>query len=287
MKSLPLSNGIWQDNEFWQADAMANQLFHRTSGTVGVDSVGYLYDQVSATGRQVSSRDPTSVALDTTLYSATGSKTWHHSSSGASSITTDIAAEHYDSNDRLLVVDHRSCTVTAGSCTTGTYSLTGGYEEYRYDGLGRRILTRDRTDQLCTSSSGCVSFVERVIWDGNQILEEKRASGGNTDAVAVLESETGAGGTGTPQFYGSATYVHGAGIDKPLEVVHNDANIITTYDTWRGIPDQGSSFTGTSNSCNSWTGCTAGPNGQLDIDWKSQKTYTFKGLVGSSPRRTW
>ncbi len=49
----------------------------------------------------------------------------------------------------------------------------GVYEEYWYDALGRRVLKRSRQQSpICTDSSRCYSSIERIVWDGDNILWE-------------------------------------------------------------------------------------------------------------------
>ena len=69
----------------------------------------------------------------------------------------------------------------------------GTWEEYWYDALGRRVLTRVRRDQnplipsnmsgpLCSGANIlCRSFKERVWWDGDEALLEERSADGAAD----------------------------------------------------------------------------------------------------------
>jgi RHS repeat-associated protein len=102
----------------------------------------------------------------------------------------------------------------------------GAWEEYWYDALGRRIMVRSRREwAICTVTTGneCVSFVQRTVWDGDQVLSEERTSG--------LDAITG----GAPN-YGTVTYVHVGGIDKPVALL--DGRVI--HYNWRGLAEASS-----------------------------------------------
>jgi hypothetical protein len=115
-------------------------------------------------------------------------------------------------------------------------------EQYRYHALGRRVWRRatngwrgEVRDTLCTRpapSTECQSFVERTVWDGDQILYEIRAQ---------LEpgDPTSAGETDTPQslHFNRAVYTHAGGIDNPIEILWlGDFQIVplAPHTDWRG-----------------------------------------------------
>ncbi len=77
----------------------------------------------------------------------------------------------------LIAVDNRSCT--SGQCIANQFftpTLSGAFEDYRYDALGRRVEERTRTDSICTGAT-CVSSLMRVVFDGNAIAAEIRGPG--------------------------------------------------------------------------------------------------------------
>ncbi len=93
----------------------------------------------------------------------------------------------------------------------------GTWEEYRYDALGRRVVIHALRDSLCHSFSAtfdCSNFDQFTVWDGDQILGEVR-----TAPLATL------------------WYVHGAGLDRPLEILDSRGGMdgrVPLYD-WRGL----------------------------------------------------
>ena len=108
----------------------------------------------------------------------------------------------------------------------------GTWEEYRYDALGRRVFTRARREPSTTydaTVSGplsvsstvpvCRSFTERVWWDGDQSLVEKRTAEGTSDV-----SNSGLLGN-----------IHALTLDEPLAVVTpgTSETRIINYN-WRG-----------------------------------------------------
>ena len=103
------------------------------------------------------------------------------------------------------------------------------WEEYWYDALGRRVFTRTRHDQpTCGPPVVCPGFVDRTVWDGDQIIAEQRSSG--------LDVVTG----GAPNF-GTVRYVHLLGIDAPVAILDNrfaDARVI--HYNWRGLAEASS-----------------------------------------------
>jgi hypothetical protein len=59
-----------------------------------------------------------------------------------------------------------------------------------YDALGRKVLARARRDSLCsvTTTNTCASYVERTVWDGEQILYELRGAGRDAATAAELNA---------------------------------------------------------------------------------------------------
>jgi RHS repeat-associated protein len=124
----------------------------------------------------------------------------------------------------------------------------GIYEEYWYDALGRRVLARRRADSLCTGgTSFCVSTLERFVWDGDQILYELRAPGGDNLSGAQLDD--------TPPYlfadykqFGWLAYTHGPGLDAPLDLLRMDYNgveyTVLPHTNWRGAYGAGTDTLG-------------------------------------------
>ncbi|HRQ78493.1 MAG TPA: RHS repeat-associated core domain-containing protein [Gemmatimonadaceae bacterium] len=127
-------------------------------------------------------------------------------------------------------------------------TLTRQRETYRYDALGRRVLTRSHNDCQNLNVSAMphcdISSVVRTVWAGDQELVEvaRPASGmpiaapNDTATDAMMESDTdslmlamrldgqGFGGKtyigdlDPNRLFGRVAYVHGPGIDQPLSL---------------------------------------------------------------------
>ena len=157
----------------------------------------------------------------------------------------------------------------------------GGWEEYWYDALGRRVFTRARRERttsysssvsgpLCVGSSNlaCRSFTERVWWDGEQSLVEERTPEGTSDA-----SNSGTVGN-----------IHGLTLDEPLAVISTTPSTetrIINYN-WRG---QGmSSVFPNGAGADNVTG-----SGTAEIDWPAitqAQTYFTPSLDAASADNT-
>ena len=154
---------------------------------------------------------PGTVYLDTLYQTAdvagnvirSGEK--HRSGCDGGAHDAQMVSNAYYSADNRLMVEQKW---TDGSRT---------WEEYWYDALGRRVLTRTRHDQpTCGFPIICPGFLERTVWDGDQLIAEERTSG--------LDQVTG----GAPN-YGTVRYVHLVGIDAPVAILDSrfsDARVI-------------------------------------------------------------
>jgi RHS repeat-associated protein len=131
----------------------------------------------------------------------------------------------------------------------GSGDAFGTWEEYWYDALGRRILTRVRRDGLnkpddsnvlCQgTSAGCGSYVERTQWDGAQIIGEWRTA------------ET----TPTGMTSGAVSYVYLDQLDQPIGLLTGDTARVVQY-TWRGLAEGTVFIDGTPGDCSIvTTGC--------------------------------
>jgi len=155
-------------------------------------------------------------------------------------------------------------------------------EEYRYDALGRRVMTRVRrpnggaptgTNPLCSSvvNGVCSSYYERTWWAGDQILAEWRT----------------ADGTPNPTNSGTVGYVHAPGvkgIDAPVAVITSAGTRVITED-WRGLGES-SLFPNGAPADNTIYGGTA-----ITVAWPSGKGAYFTPYLGqpsgSSVESTW
>ncbi|HSU93715.1 MAG TPA: RHS repeat-associated core domain-containing protein [Gemmatimonadaceae bacterium] len=141
----------------------------------------------------------------------------------------------YGSNLQLMASETAFDTIDANHMLFGPQYYE--HEEYRYDALGRRIwrrLIRLGNCSLMNKSSGCLSVVERTVWDGDQVLWEVRADGGDGATASAMEAD--AGGGVKAKLEGRVMYTHGAGIDHPLSIgrLDNQAGVIVPQYDWRG-----------------------------------------------------
>jgi len=170
---------------------------------------------------------------------------WRHESVGVGPLHLENTHYYYGSGDELRLTN-RHVGVGSGS------DVGGLFEEYRYDALGRRVLTRSRSTVAgCGSapSTPCAqSYMERTVWDGDQVLAEIRAPGGDEVASSAWESDspsytTLSGGT----VYGRVTYTHALGaldMDAPVAVTRTGLSegvrLVFPHANWRGEVASGS-----------------------------------------------
>ena len=227
-----------ENDEHFVADAMGN-VVHRdvarsgSGGAPSQDSTASVYGL--ATGRLVHQLSVGSV--DTTLYTAAGER-WLVSGAPKVGQGSTTSFNYYRADGLLVAVDHRSCTTTYGSCIPQGQlqqpsSLTGAFEDSRYDALGRRVEVRTRMDSVCEGNT-CGSSLMWVVWDGSQIAAEMRGPGGDGLAPDSLEA-----GAGSGAMYGTVEYLNGPTVDEPLEIEG-----IVVYRTWRGLIDGGDCMSG-------------------------------------------
>ena len=161
----------------------------------------------------------------------------------------------------------------------------GVTEEYRYDPLGRRIWVHAHRDAYCPtqrdrdSTTVCLSTVERTIYDGDQVIAEIRQPGDTSVSAAVVESDGIVSGALGAHF-GQVGYVHGLGIDRPLELWRNYNTLITrlvTHYQWQGALELGTTLSGQLIQCGMAGAITPCEN----IDWPGAKIRF--GLVWPAP----
>jgi RHS repeat-associated protein len=191
------------------------------------DSTPTDYEYDGASGRMTGSHPATSYygsgagTMQSFRYDAAGNQEEVHAQQNMMSMI-DHTRSFYGGDEKLRMTDRQSCDVkeVSGSgpnrfACTASYALnngtSGAFEWYRYDALGRRVLARTRRDKACTSTS-CASTITRFVWNGDQILYEVRAPGGNV-SDSDLEDDNAQGAQ-----YGRVAYTHGGGIDQPLEI---------------------------------------------------------------------
>ncbi len=118
------------------------------------------------------------------------------------------------------------------------------FDEYRYDALGRRVLVRSRFTGPGGGANWAqwqASYVERTVYDGDQVLWEIRAPGRDGAAHGEMENDYAVG-----EFHGRVGYTHGGGIDQPL-ALHRDGHpvrgtgffSVIPLANWRGSYEEG------------------------------------------------
>ena len=123
------------------------------------------------------------------------------------------SSEMTTSNDNFAQID---TTAVAPFGAMGR----GVSEEYRYDALGRRVWRRAVREPFCTDVDPrvepiCLSYIERTVYDGDQVLYEIRQLGADTVAAAVMESD-GAPVNSFGDQFGVVAYLNGDATDAPL-----------------------------------------------------------------------
>jgi RHS repeat-associated protein len=149
---------------------------------------------------------------------------------------------------------------------TGTATKTGwsmAFEEYRYDGLGRRVLVRARQTDYCDQpQTAACGHIERTVWDGDQVLYEIRARGGIGATATQLENDNDAGEVLTENRWGRVLYQHAGGIDMPVNIIRMrmagqpEVIAVSPHANWQGDMEVGSLMSGTSTDQ-----CSAGQYG--------------------------
>ena len=161
--------------------------------------------------------------------------------------------QYYGADQKLRVYD-RHINLGSGSDDSRP-GQRGVFEEHRYDALGRRILTRSRRHTTCTvTDAECASYVQRTVWDGDQILWEIRAKGGNTLDASYFENDATTGTASDGYAYGKIAYVHALGIDEPIGVIRmnmsglTDGTLLVPHLNWRGLYEGGNVASGAQQS---------------------------------------
>ncbi|HSF31448.1 MAG TPA: RHS repeat-associated core domain-containing protein [Candidatus Tectomicrobia bacterium] len=86
-----------------------------------------------------------------------------------------------------------------------------GFEEARYDALGRRVLRR-------LQNAGDFEAIQRYLWDGDHLLGEIRYPGGHSQSAVDLERDT-ATAVGYRRYFGRVFYLRGEVLDQPVSIV--------------------------------------------------------------------
>ncbi len=174
-----LGNTLTADRDGWSIQG----------GVFPSESSTYHYEPL--TGRLLSRVPFIGGSADAYLYDDAGnriSQGW-----GNGSDTNGWTRSYYGADGKLRVIDRQGCKVIqlaggALGCGLMAYNRLSVFEEYRYDALGRRILVRARNDATRCTGNMCPNYIQRTVWDGNQILLEIRRPGADTMSMAALDS---------------------------------------------------------------------------------------------------
>ena len=206
--------------------------------------------------------------LETYQFDNAGTLTLQHSDEwNAGSGSLHDATKSYPSIDDKLSVVNRQIGVSAISDEShaGHHAV---YQENWYDALGRRVLVRAQKSSVCNSSTfgelACKSFIERTVWDGDQVLLERRTDGASGLSSGLLDSETSSGDA-----WGEVVSLHANGLDAPIAVRKTGRTTIAPYANWKGDYEIGTTADGTATSlCSGTTTCPVidWPGGQENAD---------------------
>jgi RHS repeat-associated protein len=203
------------------------------------------------------------IAYDSSGNTARTLSTRSEGTSGYIAIGQD---QYYDAAQHLRAVDKHFCFFGGGACELGAPSYSDSdlpyMQMYRYDALGRRILAATLPSPLCVGQSRalpiCQGYIERTVYDGNQVLVEVRMP--DTVGISAQDIERDTGGTATYENtriqFGRVVYTHGLGIDDPVDVVRvgfdtlypGPTQIIPMVD-WRGGYDAAVLANGAEHVC--------------------------------------
>jgi RHS repeat-associated protein len=216
----------------------------------------YVYDR--GTTRVDTTKSITSVPATVngtqTLYDSSGNEHQQVAFRPVATTAKSWNAIHnfYDATQQLRAMDKQLCVAVAGTsgCEFSIKSLPDipYFAEYRYDALGRRVFARTQVGVATCAGNfrkteSCQGFVERTVYDGDQILYEIRMPDSVGIASSELERDTGGVALyeGTGFQYGRVAYTHGGGIDDPVDILRmgfdtlfQGAQQIVPLPDWRG-----------------------------------------------------
>jgi RHS repeat-associated protein len=139
-------------------------------------------------------------------------------------------------------------------------------ETYRYDALGRRVWQRMvYPDQRCDQTeyeSGCQSTITTTVWDGSDILLERRTP-----------SDTGYNGPTSINPYGVVAYVPGFEIDRPFLVLTQGDHDVLPFTNTMGRIMKGA--------------CSGAPCVATDVDFPMGRADLYGRPYGLRDRSNW
>ena len=207
------------------------------------------------------------------------SLTYEWKQCGGEYCRTDAQMRSYYGADDKLRIYNRHVGISEVSQAGGIY------EEYRYDAFGRRVLVRSRTTTGCTDpNSLCGSYIERTIWDGDQVLYELRAPGKDGVVYSSMESDNSSSGGADGYLIGKVVYAHGPGIDAPLTVLRQGLDylggefVVAPHANWQGDYETGTLMSGA--VCPGSSGCPP-------IAWAGNRVTADGVLPGNAAAVSW
>jgi RHS repeat-associated protein len=272
-------DGMFGTEEF-RNDAFGNVLYSRTRSSAGTNDAPAVSAYAPSGGGRLLNRQVMLPALPTTNQAndalvqtfdgtnlATLSRLTTPAYVNGPGVSTQVAEKHYYTGDNRLAAVQRYAGTDNGISN-------GTWEEYWYDAFGRRVLTRVRRNSsspvyganaLCVPPSGCRSYIERAVWDGDRLqYEERTAENGPADV----------------QNSGSIGYIHLLDLDQPVAVLDVTTSVIN-YD-WRGLAESSLHPDGTGADCS-----VGAPPPCLDVAWpgggaQSGVYFTASPLEGAA-----
>lgn len=206
-------------------------------------------------------------------FDAAGNVEWRgeheHETSGE---WYDHLRSYYGADDKLALANrHIGISAVSDDSRAGT---RGVWEMSRYDALGRRVQTHSVRGSGCPGTeTECASYLERTVWDGDQLLYEIRAP------ESTPTGDTPAGGT--YHAFGRVGYLHGGGLDASLAITRLDLSgqpaevTVAPHADWQGAFVGGSLMNGTSQApCTGASGCPLidWPGGTMTTDGEGDAT---------------
>lgn len=198
-----------------------------------------------------------------------------------SSVDYDQAKNYYGADGTLRVRNRH----------TGLWATSnpgGVFEEYRYDALGRRVLVRSRATGPgarywpTSCAAECLkSYIERTVWDGDQVLYEVRGLAADSVPGYMLEDDYVASTTAQEDRFGRIGYTHALGIDQPVLMARmglaSGTNLILALHTdWQ---DQFASGTHMNGSACASPSCP--------VDWPAARTTVDGDRTGTPASVAW
>ena len=272
--------------ENFKTDALGNRLWVQDEDVIdGVDRARYFgygsatgqLEEITPGGAGCGTPGATQYSCHPGWYQYAHEQTYDASGNGAhmygkdtqgdsesNEVVTEESRSYYAADEKLIYYNRHF--------GLGTSSAAGGvFEEYRYDALGRRVYMRSRRTSSCTAPNQCGSYVERTVWDGDQILYEIRSAGANGVDVAYMNQEGGKPAGAESNMFGKVGYVHAQGIDEPIGMLGNVAGTwgyLVPHRSWRGAWTHGTLVGGTSQN----------------VPWQGFQTLSDMGAMGAEPQ---